>query len=101
MRDGVLLAVLQPWFDCARACTTCMAPIGSHKREPNGLLIKGPPSTTYVSHRQDQSVLGLLVYDWLLNQGGSVRLNDRKYIHVVANRWQRAKFMSDLHQNLA
>jgi hypothetical protein len=101
IRDGFVSAVLQPWFDCAHACTTCMAPVGSHKREENRPIIKGPPSTKYVSHRQDQSVLGLLVYDWLLKQGGSVRLDDQKYIHVFVRRGKGAKSISDLNPNPA
>lgn len=94
MRDGVVSAVLQPWFDCAHACNTCMAPVGSSKRNSLGKEMKGPPSTEYVAHRQDQSVLGLLVYDWLLEHGGSVQLNDQKYMNVATRRGQRATSIS-------
>jgi hypothetical protein len=56
--------VLRPWVDCAaRACQTCMAPLNSSKKAPEGVRFKGPPSTKYVAHRQDQSVLNLLVLE--------------------------------------
>ena len=97
MRDGVVSAVLQPWVDCAHACNTCMAPVGSSKKISSGKKYKSPPSTEYVAHRQDQSVLGLLVYDWLLKNGSSVQLNIQKYMHVTTRRGQRAKSISYLN----
>ncbi len=97
MRDGVVSAVLQPWVDCAHACNTCMAPVGSSKKNSSGKKMKCPPSTEYVAHRQDQSVLGLLAYDWLLKHRSSVQLNIQKYMHVTTQRDQRAKSISYLN----
>lgn len=59
--------------------------------------MKCPPSTEYVAHRQDQSVLGLLAYDWLLKHGSSVQLNIQKYMLVTTQRDQRAKSISYLN----
>ena len=57
--------ILHRWVDCGVLdCHTCMAPIGSSKRDPNGAKYKGR-GNDYVSHRQDQSVLTLLVTDYM------------------------------------
>ena len=58
--------VLWGWIDCGtRACQTCMAPIGSSKNEPTAVgrsHIDG--SVQYLSHRQDQAILGLLLRNY-------------------------------------
>ena len=79
--DGETFAdnVLGGWIDCGtRACQTCMAPIGSKKNEPTE---KGRThvhgSVQYLSHRQDQAVLGLLLYNythWKKNESTSVNI---------------------------
>jgi ferredoxin len=52
--------ILWPYINCGvRECHTCMAPVGSSKNIYNSTNILGPPSTKYLAHRQDQSVLSL------------------------------------------
>eukprot|EP00429_Kryptoperidinium_foliaceum_P000517 CAMPEP_0176010422 /NCGR_PEP_ID=MMETSP0120_2-20121206/4759_1 /TAXON_ID=160619 /ORGANISM="Kryptoperidinium foliaceum, Strain CCMP 1326" /LENGTH=307 /DNA_ID=CAMNT_0017343251 /DNA_START=123 /DNA_END=1042 /DNA_ORIENTATION=- len=63
--------MMEPWIGCE--CHKCMAPPGAVKKTDRS-QIKGPPSTDYLAHRQDQSVLGLLAYRWL-HEGGQVALN--------------------------
>ena len=63
-REVFLKGVLDRWVDCGVLdCHTCMAPIGSSKRDPNGA--KNGSANEYISHRQDQSVLTLLVTDYM------------------------------------
>lgn len=56
--------ILDKWCDCGVLnCQTCMAPIGSKKYDPEGKpYVAG--SYHYVSHRQDQAVLALLVSNY-------------------------------------
>jgi hypothetical protein len=57
--------VLDRWVDCGVLdCHTCMAPLGSSKRDPNGAKYE-EGGNEYVSHRQDQAVLTLLVTDYM------------------------------------
>lgn len=58
--------VLLPFIDCgANACRSCMAPPGSIKRNARGIPLRGPPSDLYIAHRQDQSVLNLLLFNFV------------------------------------
>ena len=62
-----ILSVLNKWVDCGVLdCHTCMAPIGSSKNDPNGSTYT-EGGNEYVSHRQDQSVLTLLVTNYMKN----------------------------------
>lgn len=70
--EGLVENVLQPYIDCAVNCTVCMAPKGSSKHPiDGGMTIKGAPSMEYWAHRQDQSVLSLLAYQYR-NLGGNI-----------------------------
>ena len=86
LSDDAVRNVFEPLLDCgARMCRTCMAPIGSTKGvgETKGNYV-GPPSTTYVAHRQDQSATSLLVYDWMTNRGGNVQLRNKDNVGTTS-----------------
>ena len=79
--------ILEPWFACSApdACLVCMAPEGSSKHHSPEVSSKGPPSTTYVAHRQDQSAYSILVYDFIRRhskgeKGTEVAINNPKYL---------------------
>jgi hypothetical protein len=57
-----------------------MAPPGSSRKltKPR----KGPPSTEYIVHRYDQSVLGILLYEWDWQSAGNIQIGNLKYIDV-------------------
>jgi len=81
----IMFHVLQPWIDCgSRACETCMTPLGTAKQFEKHYIIEGPPSVTFKTHRHDQAVLTLLLYDWKYNHRGRVSLEDEseKYIAI-------------------
>ena len=66
--------VLNRWVDCGVLdCRTCMAPIGSSKNDPNGAEDKFG-ANEYVSHRQDQSVLTLLVTGYMKDQSAEANV---------------------------
>jgi len=66
--------VLDRWVDCGVLdCRTCMAPIGSSKNDPNGAEDKFGINE-YVSHRQDQSVLTLLVTNFMKDQSAEANV---------------------------
>ena len=80
-REGIR-RVLNRWVDCGVLdCHACMAPIGSSKNDPNGAnFTKG--GNEYVSHRQDQSVLTLLVTDYMKNSSNEANvkiIGDHEY----------------------
>lgn len=91
--------VLNRWVDCGVLdCRACMAPIGSSKKDPNGTNYK-KGGNEYVSHRQDQSVLTLLVTEYMKNstteanvkiigddQEGGATLVDSPYFCLVTRR---------------
>lgn len=86
-RQGVSKNVLTPWVDCAsRACHACMSPLNSSRTSPKGTRYKGPPSTTYVAHRQDQSVLNLLVLECETSRDCNVSVNDPRYLDILLKR---------------
>ena len=99
MSPDVVSDVLLPYINCGtNACHRCMAPPGSSKYM-DGRTIRGPPSTSYVAHRQDQSVLGLLVYDYMLHRNHTrnvVALDDRTYMHYAVSKTTKAKSVRDL-----
>ena len=79
--------ILDPWMTCAGDdCLTCMCPPNSTKGIPPGVHWKGPPSTEYIAHRQDQSAFGVLVYDYLLRNEGKVSINLPYYMNVTVQR---------------
>lgn len=66
-REAIQKEVLDRWVECGVLdCHTCMAPIGSSKRDDSS---KGAEykygATEYRAHRQDQAVLTLLVTDYM------------------------------------
>jgi hypothetical protein len=67
--------VLDRWVDCGVLdCHTCMAPHGSSKRVSNkGADYKYGPNE-YRAHRQDQSVLTLLVTDYMKKKGAEANV---------------------------
>lgn len=81
LNSDVFRTVIQPWIDCAvRSCHTCMSPSGSVRKLKRKQ--SGPPSTEYIGHRQDQSVLSILLVRWQA-QGGRLHLNDHsRYIDL-------------------
>jgi hypothetical protein len=81
LNSDVFRAVIQPWIDCAvRSCHTCMSPSGSVRKLKRKQ--SGPPSTEYIGHRQDQSVLSILLAQWHA-QGGRLHLNNHpRYIDL-------------------
>ena len=101
-RKVVIDHILQPWLDCGiHACYTCMAPPGSTKALPDGMSIQGPPSTTYLAHRQDQSVLSLLVYQSQVETSSVViRIDDEEYLNIVVSRKSSTHNMTKLLQNI-
>lgn len=99
MNEAAVSSILYRWIDCAvRACHTCMAPPGSSKywRKP----YVGPPSTEYIVHRQDQSVLGMLVYNWMDHHVGRVALNNGTYLSYENLRRDEAPNMQFLNSNI-
>jgi len=86
-RQGLVSNVLTPWVDCAsRACHACMSPLNSSRTAPKGTRYQGPPSTKYVAHRQDQSVLNLLVLQCEASRVCNVRVSEPQYLDVVLKR---------------
>lgn len=78
MNERVVHRILQPWLDCGvNACYRCMAPPGSSKGRIQRRQIRGPPSMQVICHRQDQSVLGILVYRWLRIDGEEGELQEQ------------------------
>jgi hypothetical protein len=62
--------LLDRWVDCGVLdCRTCMAPLGSSKRDDanGGKYNYGP--NEYRAHRQDQAVLAMLVIDYMKKKG--------------------------------
>jgi hypothetical protein len=60
LKNTVAHRILDEWIDCAvNHCQTCMAPSMKKKIKEGE---RRPPSTVNIAHRQDQSVLSLLVY---------------------------------------
>jgi hypothetical protein len=83
--DGVAKRVLREWVDCAvNHCLACMAP--SCEKGVHGER-KGAPNTVNVAHRQDQSVLGLLVYQAINRKEGNFQITpDRKQFMNISKR---------------
>ena len=97
--DTVWPDIVQPWIACSlgTACRTCMAPPGSFKKIPNDRQIQGPPSTTFLAHRQDQSAWSILVYDFVRKKKGNIAINDVRYLNVsVVRREVGATSTADL-----
>ena len=98
-------SVLPRWFDCAADlhCRQCMAPDLSSKTFRG--RIQGPPSTTYVIPRQDQAVLGLLLYENYNISNSRIHQNiqvgNLSYMNVTTIRKtsKRIKQYSDLNRN--
>lgn len=88
--------VLQPWMRCGvDSCLQCMAPLGSAKYPPE---TEGKThemgSATYLGHRQDQSVLNLLLYKYWRAHPATSKIHvlpdtfgaSSEYFHVRTNR---------------
>eukprot|EP00980_Cylindrotheca_fusiformis_P001169 scaffold321_cov95-Cylindrotheca_fusiformis.AAC.10 len=72
--------ILTPYINCGlRECHTCMAPVGTNKTIPEGKKFLGPPSSEYIVHRQDQSVLSLLAYQCQDQKACKISINERYY----------------------
>ena len=95
----VFQEIIQPYMDCAiNHCRECMAPgenlksigIGIERLKKRGETVdrKGPPSTQFLAHRQDQSVLSLLAYKYLSSHPESqvVKILKPKNDYVIAVR---------------
>jgi hypothetical protein len=81
LQSDVYKTVLAPWIACGvHNCLSCMAPPGSSRKltKPG----KGPPSTEYIVHRYDQSVLSILLYEWDWQSAGNIQIGNPKYIDV-------------------
>ena len=102
-RRAVRNRIFRKWVDCGtRACTTCMSPPDSSKELSGPEL--GPPSTIYIAHRQDQSVLSLLVYDYKRKESAAnIQLDKRnyRYLNMRSRRRPDVNFTSveDLNSN--
>eukprot|EP00980_Cylindrotheca_fusiformis_P015269 scaffold4247_cov66-Cylindrotheca_fusiformis.AAC.10 len=84
--------ILRPYINCGlRECHTCMAPVGSTKLAPNGTIYHGPPSSDYIAHRQDQSVLSLLVFRSADKNTCNISIDDIDYVNSRTRRKHRAR----------
>eukprot|EP00980_Cylindrotheca_fusiformis_P015285 scaffold4247_cov66-Cylindrotheca_fusiformis.AAC.26 len=73
--------ILTPYIDCGlRECHTCMAPVGTIKKIPEGMKFRGPPSSVYIAHRQDQSVLSLLAFQCEDQKTCNISINEKYYL---------------------
>ena len=61
-----IMQMFVQWIECGVLdCRTCMAPLGTAKREPNrNKTLELLDPLRYRSHRQDQAVLSLLLYNY-------------------------------------
>eukprot|EP00980_Cylindrotheca_fusiformis_P030333 scaffold24661_cov132-Cylindrotheca_fusiformis.AAC.1 len=93
-RKHALEHILKPFIDCGlRDCHTCMAPVGTRKRG-NGRKIQGPPSSDYIAHRQDQSVLSLLAYQCEDRKACNISVGEKNYLHCLHRRADEAEALS-------
>eukprot|EP00980_Cylindrotheca_fusiformis_P002149 scaffold483_cov83-Cylindrotheca_fusiformis.AAC.1 len=91
--------ILRPYINCGlRECHTCMAPVGSIKKIPDKTIPWGPPLSDYLAHRQDQSVLSLLVFTSEDQKTCNVSIDDKKYFNSKTKRGHSAKTLS-FHYN--
>jgi len=85
-RGTIWTDVMEPWIDCGSDshCRECMAPPGALKDLSKEQLrqIQGPPSDKYICHRQDQSVMGILVYDYIRRQRGRVEFCKEEEFYI-------------------
>lgn len=93
--------VVSKWIDCARNCTTCMAPPGSTKKGGTGPGF-GKDPLQFRAHRQDQAVLGALVYNYVhLHKDANVTLDHPSpYFCTGTARGGHLKSVTDWKQDL-
>eukprot|EP00980_Cylindrotheca_fusiformis_P014147 scaffold3716_cov69-Cylindrotheca_fusiformis.AAC.32 len=84
--------ILRPYINCGlRECHTCMAPVGTTKRILNNTISFGPPSSDYIAHRQDQSVLSLLVFRSADQKTCNISIGDKDYLNSKTRSGHTAK----------
>ena len=113
--DRSFYTTLQRWISCGSMehCRACMGPSLDTKSRQSPLL--GPPNKKFVVPRQDQSVLGLLVYEQIImnnnekkekeetttvvpHHGKAVDLsNNKRYMNITTARENRAEQISDIN----
>eukprot|EP00978_Attheya_sp_CCMP212_P033493 scaffold135295_cov51-Attheya_sp.AAC.1 len=76
VNNTVANRILDEWVDCAvNHCQTCMAPSMDTKLRSG---LRYPPSTVNIVHRQDQSVLSLLVHQAIRQNEGNLQVQTRE-----------------------
>eukprot|EP00980_Cylindrotheca_fusiformis_P030338 scaffold24661_cov132-Cylindrotheca_fusiformis.AAC.6 len=84
--------ILRPYINCGlRDCHTCMAPVGTSKAIYHGTEIYGPPSSEYIAHRQDQSVLSLLAFQCDNQKTCNIEIDEKYYLHCSNRRGEKAE----------